>query len=455
MARLRIIGGKVWRGTGIGWTVADVLCEDGSIAEVGESAEVSGAVEIRAEGTLVIPGVIDPQVHFREPGLTQKEDLGTGSAACAAGGVTTYFEMPNTNPPTITAEAMRAKQELAATKSIVNFAFFVGATPDNVAELNAAEHVCGIKIFMGASTGSLLVHEQSALERIFAETDPRRVIALHCEDEERIRKRTAEMRHRTDPDVHSEVRDNEVAWRSSARAIDLAERHGHRAHILHLSAGEEVELLRKARDRWNAGETKVRGGEARTGVPVVTSECAPHHLMFHRGDYPRLGGLIKMNPALKSQVDCDALWQGLRDGLIDCVATDHAPHLLEEKQRSDIWQVPAGVPAIENSLGLMLRAADEGRCTLEQVMLWMCEMPAWIYGLGNKGRIAKGKDADIVLVDPQANHLIENERQFTRCKWSPWHGERFAAWPVMTIVGGQVAFRDGKVNPDCRGRNVF
>jgi len=451
MRSLRINGAETYLGIGKGWQTTDVLCMDGAIAAIGgDASKYKTDHEIDGRGQWLIPGVIDPQVHFREPGqMTYKEDLQTGSWACAAGGVTTYFEMPNTMPPATTAELIRQKQNLAASKSVVNYAFFVGATNDNISELNAVEGVCGIKIFMGASTGTLLVFEQEPLEHIFGETDPNRVIALHCEDEIRIRERAAQFKERTDPLTHTLVRDNETAWRATARAIDLAERYKHRTHILHLSAREEMGLLRDARARFAAKKHPAGA------IPYVTSECAPHHMMFHAGDYPRLGGRLKMNPSLKYAEDCEALWGGLAEGVIDCIATDHAPHTLEEKDRESIWQVPAGVPSIENSLGLMLDAAAKGRCTREQVIEWMCEAPARIYRLERKGKISLGMDADLVLVNPKANHLISNDKQFTKSRWSPWDGERFAAWPSTTIVGGRVAFANGKVDADCRGRNVF
>ncbi|MCA8940756.1 MAG: amidohydrolase family protein, partial [Planctomycetes bacterium] len=302
-----IHGAKVWLGTGKGWSQSDVLVDGDKIAKIGPNLDVEALRRIDATGKWLIPGVIDPQVHFREPGNTYKEDLATGSTACVAGGVTTFFEMPNTDPATITADLMRQKQELAASKCLANFAFFVGATNDNVAELNAATGVCGIKIFMGSSTGSLLVHEQQSLERIFAETDPKRVIALHCEDEARILERAKKYKARRDAEVHSIVRDHEAALLATRRAVDLAGRYQHRTHILHVSTGQEVTLLKNAPE-------------------CVTSECAPHHLLFNINDYAELGGLIKMNPSLKGPEDNAMLWQGLLEGTIDCVATDHAPH---------------------------------------------------------------------------------------------------------------------------------
>ncbi len=413
-----------------------VMCRDGLIDDIAPAIAATADRIIDAKSLKLIPGVIDAQVHFRDPGNIYKEDLHTGSIACAAGGVTTFFDMPNTSPPATTPELIEQKKSLAAEKSIVNYAFFVGATNDNIADLNAVKGVCGIKIFMGASTGSLLVYEQAALERIFGDTDPKRVIALHCEDELRIRQRTEQYKSRTDFDVHSIVRDNEAARLATVRAMDLARRHKHRTHILHVSTKEECELF------------ATRG-------EFVTAECAPHHMMMSIDDYARLKGYAKMNPSLKSPEDSKALWQALKDGRIDMIATDHAPHTMEEKTRASVWDVPAGVPAIENSLGLMLDAANKGQCTLEQVIRWMCEAPAEVYHLPRKGKIAKGCDADLTLIDMKHKHTIYNERQFTKVKWSPWNGMTCTGWPVTTIVLGQVAFENGNPKLDCRGKNAF
>lgn len=436
MPTLKITGALVWLGSGKRWQDIEVLCKDGVIAEVAKAIPAQADQTIEAEGKRLIPGAIDAQVHFREPGNVYKEDLHTGSMACAAGGVTSFFEMPNTSPPATTPELIEQKKALAAEKSLVNYAFFIGATNDNIADLNAAKGVCGIKIFMGASTGSLLVFEQNALERIFANTDPERVIALHCEDELRIRERTLAFKERTDFAAHSIVRDNEAAALATRRAIDLAQRHKHRAHILHVSTAEECELF------------KTRG-------EFVTAECAPHHMMFSTQDYPRLKGRLKMNPSIKSEADCAALWQALKDGRIDMIATDHAPHTLEEKAKPSVWDVPAGVPAVENSLGLMLDAAHKGQCTLEQVIEWMCEAPARVFKAPRKGLIAPGYDADLVLIDLERQHAIVDERQFTKVRWSPWHGKVCTGWPVTTIVLGQVVFEEGRPNLAARGKNVF
>jgi dihydroorotase len=441
MKTLKITGADVWLGPLRGWQRVDVLCRDSVIEEVGPGIAATADRVVNGISKWLIPGVIDAHVHFREPGSTSyKEDLATGSLAAAAGGVTTFFEMPNTDPPAITAEAIRDRQKLAAEKSLVNFAFFIGATNDNVKELNAAPGVAGIKLFMGASTGDLLVHEQFALELIFGATDPARIIALHCEDEARLRERAAQFAGRSDPLAHSLVRDSETAWSATARALELANRHKHRAHILHVSTKEEVGLLAN------------RG-------PYVTAEVAPHHLAFSVDDYARHGGLLKMNPPLREKADNAALLEGLRTGAIDMIATDHAPHTLEEKSRPAVWNVPSGIPSVENALGVMMRFVRRGICAREQIVRWMCERPAEVYGLKRKGRVARGMDADLVLFDPEHKHMVRHAEQFSKCKWSPWDYEHFHGWPVMTVVGGVVAFERTRVaeipNMECRGRNAF
>lgn len=433
---LKITGAKVFLGSSFGFADAQVLVEDGLISEVGPSVSRGAARTIDGTGMLLGPGLVDTHVHMREPGAIHKEDFDSGSRACAAGGVTTFFDMPNTNPPTVTVQALRDKLAMAARSSVVDFGVFLGATPHNLDELKRASGHCGIKLFLGASTGDLLVDRQDALERLFAQTEPSQIIAVHCEDEERMRTLTAANRHRTDPAVHSVVRDAQVGLLATQRALDLAARHRHRTHIAHVSSALEAQAL-------------VQRGE------FVTAEAAPHHLLLDVSDYERLGALVKMNPALKTAADRQALWQALQTGAIDSIATDHAPHSLEEKSRPNIWDVPSGVPAVENSLGLMLDAARRGLCSVEQVFTWMSERPAQIYGLTRKGRIEPGADADLVLVDPAHEHVIDNSRQWTRCAFSPWHGGRFLGWPVLTIARGQVVFYGGKIIGEHRGENAF
>ena len=410
---------------------ASVLVDESGILDI-DPAETAAADEtIAAAGLTLLPGVIDDQVHFRDPGLTHKEDLRTGSRACAKGGVTTFFEMPNTKPATISVEALHEKLDLASGKCVVNYAFFIGATPDNVEELADATRTPGIKIFIGSSTGNLLVDRQAALERIFAETTL--PITAHCEDEATVRanfERIAAERGDAPWPIsdHSRVRDHAAARISTQRAFDLAIRNRHRFHLLHTSTADEVELIR---------------GLSPEDRPLITAEACPHHLLFNVDDYERLGTLVQMNPSIKTAADNAMLWDALRDGTIDIVATDHAPHTIEEK-RADYPNSPSGLPAVENSLSLMLTAAHDGRCTLEQVVRWMCSRPAEIWSLPSKGRIAVGCDADLALVDTEARFTVRNADQESKCGWSPWDGETLTGQVVGTWVHGRRVYdRDG------------
>jgi dihydroorotase len=400
---------------------SSVLIEDGKIIDPAASEHASADQVVDCAGMYLMPGVIDDQVHFREPGLTHKEDLSAASHACAAGGVTSFLEMPNTVPPAITLEGVRDKERIASGKSLVNYGFYIGATPDNVAELAAATDVPGIKIFIGSSTGSLLVDDQDALERIFEQTTL--PICAHCEDEQTVRANAARLAGTTDVADHSRIRDVAAAVISTRRATDLARRHKHRFHVLHVSTAEELSLLTDA-------------------APYVTAEVCLHHLFFNVDDYPRLGTRIQMNPSIKSAEDNRRLFEALLDGTIQVIATDHAPHTLEEKSQS-YPHSPSGLPAVENSLALMLDQVVRGKCSLNQVAAWMCDAPARVWGIVGKGRIATGYDADLVLVDLQKQKTIRDSEQHTKSKWSPWDGVTLTGWPVATFVGGHRVYSDG------------
>ncbi|MCA9168121.1 MAG: dihydroorotase [Planctomycetales bacterium] len=411
---------------------AAVLIDGQRIAAIDPAAHTAVDEVVDATGLHLLPGVIDDQVHFREPGLTHKEDLYTASRACAKGGVTTFLEMPNTKPATITVDELHRKLDLAATKSIVNYGFYIGATPHNLDELKQARRTPGIKIFIGSSTGDLLVDEQAALEQIFAETTL--PITAHCEDEATVRANRARFEDTHDVAVHSKIRDEQAAVIATRRAIDLATRHQHRFHVLHVSTAAELPFIAAAR-------------------PWVTAEVCPHHLFFNVDDYARLGTLVQMNPSLKTSDDNVALWQALRDGVVQVIATDHAPHTWEEKQQP-YPASPSGLPAVENSLPLMLNACHEGRCSLLQVAHWMSEAPARVWDLVDKGRIEVGYDADLVLVDLQRSHQVRNAEQETKCRWSPWDGCTLTGWPVMTWVLGQCVYRHGQIIDAVRGREA-
>ena len=400
-----------------------VIVEDGRILDVDAGDLVSVDQTIDCSSRYLLPGVVDDQVHFREPGLTHKEDLQTASRACAVGGVTSFLEMPNTKPPAITVEGVRQKEALGAEKSCVNYGFYIGATPDNIHELAATTDIPGIKIFIGSSTGNLLVDEQEALERIFAETTL--PICAHCEDETTVRENAARLAGTTDVADHSRIRDQKAAMVATKRATDLARRHKHRFHVLHVSTAAELELLRNP-------------------SPYLTAEICLHHIFFNIDDYPRLGTRIQMNPSIKTKADNEGLWKGLLNGAIQVIATDHAPHTLEEKSQS-YPNSPSGLPAVENSLALMLNRVNAGECTIQQVVSWMSDAPARVWGMVGKGRIEPGYAADLVIVDLEESRTIRDEDQVTKTKWSPWSGETLQGWPVATFVGGHQVWskRDG------------
>lgn len=397
-----------------------VLIEDDKILEVDAGAAVRADRVIDCRGRYLMPGVIDDQVHFREPGLDHKEDLQCASRACAAGGVTSFLEMPNTKPPAVTRRAVADKERLAAEKSLVNYGFYIGATADNVAELAAATDVPGIKIFIGSSTGNLLVDEQAALEQIFAETSL--PICAHCEDEATVRANKERFAGTSDITDHSRIRDVNAAVIATRRATELARRHRHRFHVLHVSTAAELPLLADA-------------------SPYVTAEVCPHHLFFNVDDYGRLGSRVQMNPSIKTADDNAALWQALLEGRVQVIATDHAPHTLEEKSQP-YPSSPSGLPAVENSLALMLDRVVAGECSMVQVASWMSDAPARVWDIVGKGRIAPDYDADLVLVDLEKEKTIRDADQHTKSRWSPWDGKTLVGWPVETWLGGRLVWSD-------------
>lgn len=414
-----------------------VLIEDGQIVGVDAPPHTRADEVVDAAGLHLLPGVIDDQVHFRDPGLTHKEDLRTGSRACAAGGVTSFLEMPNTVPQTVTIEALADKLALAERRCVVNYGFYMGATTGNLEELCRAGRTPGvstpgIKIFIGSSTGNMLVDDQECLEAIFAETTL--PITAHCEDESTVRANRERLSGPLTVHDHSRIRDHKAAVTATVRAIDLARRHNHRFHVLHVSTAREVAILAQQSD-------------------LITAEACPHHLFFDTSDYDRLGTLAQMNPSLKTADDRTALWRGLRDGAIQILATDHAPHTLEEK-RAPYPESPSGVPAVEVFLPLMLNEVNRGRCTLRNLAAWMSDGPARIWDIVGKGRIEPGYDADLVLVDMAEEREVRNEDQRCKCGWTPWHGTRLRGWPVRTWVGGRTVFADGRVAPEPLGREL-
>ncbi|MFP4123396.1 dihydroorotase [Coleofasciculus sp.] len=411
--------------------LGDVLTRGREIVQVAPDISASADREIDATGLTLLPGVIDPQVHFREPGLEHKEDLFTASCACAKGGVTSFLEMPNTRPLTTTQAALDDKLKRASEKCLVNYGFFIGATPANLPDLREAQPTCGIKIFMGSMKGGLLVDSEEALEPIFAEGT--RLIAVHAEDQERIRERREKFAGINDPAIHSQIQDNQAALNATQLALKLSKKYQRRLHILHLSTGEEAELLRRDKPTW------------------VTAEVTPQHLLLNTSAYEKIGTLAQMNPPLRSPQDNATLWQALLDGVIDFIATDHAPHTLDEKAQT-YPDSPSGMPGVETSLALMLTQAIQGRCTLAQVSNWMSTAVAKAYRIPNKGAIAPGYDADLVLVDLENYRPVRREELLTKCGWSPFEGWNLTGWSVITIVGGKVAYEWGKLHTDVRGQ---
>ena len=401
-----------------------VLIDGKKIAQIGQDDTTAADQVVDGSGMYLLPGIVDDQVHFREPGLTHKEDLAHATRACAKGGVTSFLEMPNTIPNCTTQQRLDEKLEIASRVSLVNYGFYIGATTDNIEDLKNIQRTPGIKIFIGSSTGDLLVDKQSALERIFAETNL--PICAHCEDETTIRANQQNFADATDVAVHSQIRDHQAALIATRRSIDLAIRHEHPFHVLHVSTAAEIPEIAAAPD-W------------------VTAEVCPHHLFFNVDDYQRLGSLVKMNPSIKTRDDNRQLWQALLEGTITVIATDHAPHTLEEKQQP-FPDCPSGLPAVENSVALLLNQVNQGNCTIEQVVKWMSSEPARIWKLKGKGKIEVGADADLVLVDMNLKQTIRNSDQQTKSKWSPWDGTELQGWPVATwVMGHQVfALRDGQ-----------
>lgn len=411
--------------------LGDVLTRGREIVQVAPDVSASADREIDATGLTLLPGVIDPQVHFREPGLEHKEDLFTASCACAKGGVTSFLEMPNTRPLTTTQAALDDKLKRASEKCLVNYGFFIGATPENLPDLREAQPTCGIKIFMGSMRGDLLVDREELLDPIFAQGT--RLIAVHAEDQARIRERREKFAGINDPAIHSQIQDNQAALNATQLALKLSKKYQRRLHILHLSTGEEAELLRQDKPTW------------------VTAEVTPQHLLLNTSAYEKIGTLAQMNPPLRSPQDNATLWQALLDGVIDFIATDHAPHTLDEKAQT-YPNSPSGMPGVETSLALMLTQAIQGRCTLTQVSNWMSTAVAKAYRIPNKGAIAPGYDADVVLVDLENYRPVRREELFTKCGWSPFEGWNLTGWSVITIVGGQVVYERGKLHTEVRGQ---
>jgi dihydroorotase len=410
----------------------DILIEKGRISRIGEIIDKKADLEIRADGLFALPGIIDDQVHFREPGLTHKADLYTEPRAAVAGGVTSFMEMPNTSPPALTQALLEEKYALAARKSIANYSFFIGTSNNNLDELLKTDpsNVCGIKIFMGSSTGNLLVDDHRALEAIFSQCPM--LIATHCEDEPTIRGNELEFRARYGEEVpiecHPLIRDVAGCLKSSSLAVDLAKRHNTRLHILHISTRDELDLFRN---------------DIPLAEKKITSEVCVHHLRFNSDDYASHGTLIKCNPAIKDHSHQEALLPALLDNRLDIIATDHAPHTLAEKH-NPYFKAPSGVPLVQHSLNIMLEFFQSGKISLERIVEKMCHAPAQCFRIVDRGYLDPGCWADVVLLDPEENWTVSKDNLLYKCQWSPFEGHVFKGRVKSTIVSGHLAYHQGQ-----------
>ncbi len=398
---------------------------------------------IDAEGLLLIPGVIDDQVHFREPGLTHKADLITETMAAVAGGVTSFMDMPNTIPQTTTIHELEAKYQLASEKSLANYAFYMGATNDNIDELKKLKpsQTCGVKVFMGSSTGNMLVDNEETLSQIFSEIPF--LIAVHCEDEKTIQTNIQSYKALYGDNLpvkfHPLIRSSEACYKSSALAVDLAKKHNARLHVLHVSTAKELELFENH-------------------LPLkdkkITAEACVHHLWFSDEDYEIYGNRIKWNPAVKTKEDKEALLKALVDDKIDILATDHAPHLLSEKEGSSLTAASGG-PLVQYSLLAMLELAKQGNLSVEKVIEKMCHAPADLFRIDKRAYIRSGYYADLVLIDPNQSTEVNKDMILSKCKWSPFEGYCFSHKILKTWVNGQLVYDDGKINKNVRAKRLY
>ncbi len=426
-------GGTVVNHDGKG--VRDIGVRGGRIAAVGDLGQADAAETIDCRGLHVLPGVIDSQVHFREPGLEHKEDLETGSRAAVLGGVTAVFEMPNTKPLTTSAEALADKVRRATNRMHCDFAFWVGGTRENardVAELERLPGAAGIKVFMGSSTGDLLVEDDEGVASILRNT--RRRAAFHSEDEFRLRERLAE-RIEGDPSSHPVWRDEIAALQCTQRLVAIARRARARIHVLHVSTAEEIAFLEDHKD-------------------VATCEATPHHLTLSADDYATLGNLIQMNPPVRAPGHRDGVWRGIRNGVVDVLGSDHAPHTLEEKAKP-YPASPSGMTGVQTLVPIMLDHVNAGRLTIERFVDLSSHGPQRIFGMARKGRIAAGYEADLTVVDLKRRETITNGQAGSRAGWTPYHGRKVTGWPVGAVVRGNRVMWEGEIVTPAQGKPVL
>lgn len=421
----------------------DLLIREGRIDKIAGEISTDADLEIDAAGRYLIPGIIDDQVHFREPGLTHKATIASESRAAVAGGVTSFMEMPNVHPPSVTRELLEEKYTIAARSSMANYSFYMGTTNDNLEEVLRIDprQVCGVKIFMGSSTGNMLVDEQSTLERLFAHAPT--LIATHCEDESSVRNNLERYKEQFGDALsaahHPLIRDARACYLSSSLAVSLAKKHGTRLHVLHISTKDELDLF----DHQTPLEQK-----------KITAEVCVHHLRFSADDYAVLGNQIKCNPAIKSGEHRQALFPALLDNHLDVVATDHAPHTWEEKSQPYL-QAPSGLPLVQHSLNLMLEFVNAGKISLERVVEKMCHAPAVVFQIKDRGYLDEGCWADLSIIDPNVEWTVGPENIFYKCGWSPFSGNTFRGKVLSTFVNGHPAWHEGRFNENRMGARIL
>ncbi len=422
---------------------SDILIEQGRIARIGHSIQANAHQELDAGGHFIIPGIIDDQVHFREPGLTHKANIYTESRAAVAGGVTSFMEMPNVQPLTVTQTLLEEKYEIGRRTSLANYSFYMGTTNDNLEEVLKTDprKVCGIKVFMGSSTGNMLVDAPSVLERIFAEAPM--LIATHCEDEATVRRNMDLFKDRFGDSLsvahHPQIRSVEACLLSSTMAVNLAKKHGTRLHILHISTADELSLF--------DAQTPLKDKK-------ITSEVCVHHLFFCADDYERYGNQIKCNPAVKAKEHRDALLPALLDNRLDVIATDHAPHTQEEKSQPYI-NAPSGVPLVQHTLNIMLDFYHRGLISIETIVEKMCHAPAIAFQVQDRGFIEEGDWADLSIVDPNFALTVTPENVYYKCGWSPFMGQTLKGKVLSTIVSGHLAWHNDRFNEQKMGERLL
>ena len=423
---------------------SDLLIENDLISKIEKNIFEENVDQIiNASGKYLLPGIIDDQVHFREPGLTWKGDIESESRAAIAGGITSFMEQPNTVPNAVTQELLEEKYQIAAEKSFANYSFLMGGTNDNLEEVlkTNPRNVAGIKLFLGSSTGNMLVDNPETLENIFSKV--KMLIAVHCEDEATIRRNTEIFKEKYGEDIpvkfHHLIRSEEACYLSSSKAIELAKKTGARLHIFHISTAKETELFRN-------------------DIPLkekkITAEVCVHHLTFTNDDYEIKGNFIKWNPAVKTQKDKDGLWEALLDDRIDVIATDHAPHTLEEKSQKYL-NAPSGGPLVQHALNVMLENFKNGKISLEKIVEKMCHNPAILFQIEKRGFIKEGFKADLVLVDLNEKYTVAKENILYKCGWSPFEGTEFHSKITHTFVNGFLAFENGKISEEKHGERLL